>query len=53
MPCHHQQLLELLWALRQRVEFAGAQAAGHDEVAGAFRRALEQDRCLDLDEITR
>ncbi len=41
--CHHEQLLELLRALRQRIEFARVQAAGHHEVARAFGRCLEQD----------
>ena len=50
---HHQQLLELLRALRQGVELARVQAAGHDEVACAFGRALEQDRRLDLQEVAR
>ena len=47
---YHQQLLELLRALRQGVDRAGLQAAGDDEVASAFGRGLEQDRRLDLDE---
>ncbi len=50
---HHQQLLQLLRALRQGVEFARVQAAGHDKVARAFGRALEQDRRLDLQEVAR
>ena len=48
---HHQQLLQLLRALRQGVELAWMQAAGHDKVACAFGRALEQDRRLDLQEV--
>ena len=48
---HHQQLLQLLRALRQRIKLAGMQAAGHHEIACAFGRALEQDRRLDLEEI--
>ena len=47
----HEQLLELLRALRQRIELAGLQAAGHDKVARAFGRALEQNRRLDLQEV--
>jgi hypothetical protein len=37
--------------LRQRIEFAGLQAAGHDKVARTLRRALEQDRRLDLQKV--
>ncbi len=48
---HHQQLLQLLRALRQRVEAARLQAAGHEEVARAFGRRLEQDRRLDFEEV--
>src|SRR5690606_17889827 len=47
--CHHQKLLELLRALRQRKELAGVDAAGHEVVTRALRRALEQDGRLDLD----
>ena len=47
---HHQQLLELLRALRQGVHAARLEPARHDEVAGAFGRALDQGRRLDLDE---
>ena len=47
---HHEQLLQLLRALRQGVELAGMQPTGHDEIARAFGRALEQDRRLDLQE---
>ena len=46
----HQQLLELLRRLRQRVELAGAQPRRHDEVARALRRRADQRRRLDLDE---
>ena len=48
---HHQQLLEGLWALWQRVELAGIHAAGHHEVAGTFRRRLDQDGCFHIDKI--
>ena len=33
----HEQLLELLRALRQRVDVPGLEARGHDEVARALR----------------
>ena len=46
----HEQLLELLGALRQGVDAARLEAAGDDEVAGALGRGLEQDRRLDLHE---
>ena len=49
--CHHQELLQLLRALRQGIELARVQAAGHDEVACALWCALEQDRRLDLQKI--
>ncbi len=47
---HHQQLLELLRRLRQRVEVAGVHAARHQVVARALRRRVGEDRRLDLDE---
>ena len=47
---HHQQLLELLRALRQGVELARMHAAGHQILARAFGRALEQNRRLDFEE---
>ena len=46
----HQQLLELLRALRQGVDGARLEPARDDEVAGALGRALDQRRRLDLDE---
>ena len=46
----HDQLLELLRRLRQRVELAGMQPRRHQEVAGAFRRRCGQDRRLELEE---
>jgi len=46
----HQDLLEQLRRLRQCVEGVAHQAAGHEEIAGAFRRALSQHRRLDLPE---
>ena len=49
--CHHQQLLEQLRALRQRVERARLQSGGHQEVARALRRRPGQRRRLDLDEV--
>ena len=50
---HHQQLLELLGALGQRVDGARLEAAGDDEVARPLRRALDEVRRLDLDELVR
>ncbi len=47
---HHQQLLEQLGALRQRVERARLLAAGHDELARSLGRAWHQHGGLDLDE---
>ena len=47
---HHQELLELLRRLRQRVELAGVHAARHQVVARALRRARGQDRRLELGE---
>ena len=52
-PGDHQQLLELLRALRKRVDAARLETRRDDEVAGAFRRALDQRRRLDLDEAMR
>ena len=46
----HQQLLEELRALRQRVERPGRQARRHHEVARAFRGGGDEHRRLDLDE---
>ena len=45
-PTHHQQLLEDLRALRQGIEPPWVDAAGHQVVARAFRRALGENRCL-------
>ena len=50
-PGHHQQLLEQLRALRQRVERAGLQPRRHQEVARALGRRAGQCRRLDLDEV--
>ncbi len=49
-PAHHQQLLEELRALRQRVPGARLQAAGHQEVARALGGRARQHRRLDLEE---
>ena len=46
----HQQLLEDLRRLRQRVELAGIDAAGHQIVARALRRRARHERRLDLEE---
>src|SRR5690606_11870585 len=45
----HEQLLELLRALRESVELAGMYAAGHQVVARPFRRALKKDGRFNLD----
>ena len=50
---HHQQLLEQLRRLRQRVELAGMHAARHEIVARAFRRGLGEDRRFDVLESAR
>jgi hypothetical protein len=44
----HEDLLELLGRLRERVELAGVDARRHEVFARAFGRALEQRRRLDL-----
>jgi hypothetical protein len=49
----HQQLLELLRALRQRVDAARLEPRRDDEVARALGRALDERRRLDLDEAAR
>ena len=46
----HQELLELLGALRQGVDAARLEARRDDEVAGALGRRLDEVRRLDLDE---
>ena len=50
LPAHHQELLQLLRRLRQRVERARPQPRGHEEVAGALRGRAREDRRLDLEE---
>ena len=47
---HHQELLEQLRRLRERVEAAGHEARRHEELAGALGRRRHQHRRLDLDE---
>ncbi len=47
---HHQQLLELLRRLRQRIELARMHARRHQVVARALRRRGGQDRGLELGE---
>ena len=46
----HDQLLELLRRLRQRVEFSGMHAARHEIVARALRRGGGEDRRLKFEE---
>ena len=52
-PGDHQQLLELLGALRQRVDGPRLEPARDDEVARALGRRLDEVRRLDLDEPVR
>jgi hypothetical protein len=49
-PRDHEDLLEDLRALRQRVPLAAVHAAGHEVVARALGRGLGEDRRLDLGE---
>ena len=49
-PADHQELLEDLRRLRQRVERAGLYAAGHEVIARAFRRGARHERRLDFEE---
>ena len=46
----HQQLLERLRTLRQGVELPRIHTGRHDEIAGTFRRGLDQIRRLNLEE---
>jgi hypothetical protein len=46
----HEQLLEDLRRLGERVEHAGVEPAGHQEVARAARRVLHHVRRLELEE---
>ena len=46
----HEHLLELLRALRKRVELTGIRAAGNQIVAGTLGGGVGKDRGLDLDE---
>ena len=48
---HHQQLLEELGRLRQRVPVARVHPAGNEEVARALRRRLRQDRRFNFEEV--
>ena len=50
---YHQHLLVLLGRLVERVEHAGICAAGPEEFARAFGRALEKNGGFDFDEILR
>ena len=50
---HHDQLLELLRRLRQRIELARIAARRHQEVARPFRRRRGQDRRLEFGEALR
>jgi hypothetical protein len=46
----HEQLLEDLRRLRQRVELPALHAARHQEVARAFRSTAGEERCFDFQE---
>ena len=46
---HHAQLLELLRALRQRIEAAGVQSTRHQVVARSLGRRVGQNRRLDFE----
>ena len=50
---HHDELLELLRRLRQRVEFSRMDARRHQIIARAFRRRRGQDRRLEFEEAAR
>ena len=50
---HHQELLELLRRLRQRIKLPWVQTARHEVVARAFRRRGGHDGSLDVEEVTR
>ncbi len=50
---HHEELLEELRRLRQRIEGSGLTPRGDQEVAGAFRRRAREDGSLDLKEALR
>ena len=52
-PADHQDLLEDLRRLRQRVERPRDGCGWHEVVARAFGRRLDQHRRLDLDEVAR
>ena len=49
-PRRHEELLELLRRLRQSVELAGVQPARNEIVSRALRRALDENRSLDVEE---
>ena len=49
-PGDHEELLEQLRTLRQRIELPRVQAGGHEKVPGAARRVLDQVRRLQLQE---
>src|SRR6185437_8409278 len=46
----HNELLELLWRLRQRIELARMKPRRHQEVSRAFRRGSCQDWSLEFGE---
>ena len=51
--CDHENLLEKLRTLRQRVPTSFVQTAWHDEVARAFWRSLDEQWGLDFEEAVR
>ncbi len=46
--CDHDQLLKLLWRLRQRIKFSRVEARGHQIIARAFRRRRGQNGRLEF-----
>jgi hypothetical protein len=48
----HQDLLEQLRRLRERVKVSAMDAARHEVIARAFRRRLDEDRRLDFEEVS-
>src|SRR5690606_10366361 len=48
---HHQQLLERLWRLGQRIELARVHTAWYHEITGTFRCRFNEYRCLNFQEM--
>ena len=51
VAAHHEQLLEELRRLRERVPRAARETARHEEVARTLRRRAREDRRFDLEEV--